>query len=311
MKRSVIFLALLAITFNVFAQNTQQFISLFNGHDLSGWTMPGEVPGFEVQNGIMVAEPHNGSDIFTEEEFGNFIFKFEYLLSGVGNSGVLIRCEPENPWGTGVEVQLLAPWTPYRDDLHCTGSIYGHVAVTNRPDETTGIWHNMEIKCDRKNISISVDGEVTTVADIDTVESMHGKSLTGSIGFQSNHSNEGEYVHFRNISVRNLDSEPEYVAKGFYVEDSNIRNQAWEAAQSISAPMIKTLAEMLAGENIMAGAGAKQVLFDIIARATAPDNLKRDSEAVIAALEIEFNKNYPKCAAAYLEWLLEMAKRVK
>ena len=90
------------------------------------------------------------------------------MLSKVGNSGVFIRRNPSVP-GDGFEVQLLAPWTPWRDDLHCTGSMYGHVAVTNRPDETTGLWYKMEIKCDRNIVTVSVNDTVTTVADIDTV----------------------------------------------------------------------------------------------------------------------------------------------
>jgi hypothetical protein len=310
MKKIVLFFSLLGSTLFAHTQESQQFISLFNGNDLSGWFMPGEVPGFEVRNGIMVAKPPNGSDIFTNEEFANYIFRFEYLLSEVGNSGVLIRCNPQNPWGTGVEVQLLAPWTPYRDDLHCTASLYGHVAVSNRPDETTGIWHEMEIKCDRNWITVSVDGKVTTVANTDTVESMEEKNISGAIGFQSNHSKQGEFAQFRNISVRNLDMEPGYVVKGFYHEDVRFRKQAWKVAESIGVPVIAHLAKLLDDENQVAGAGAKQVLFDITARSTAPDESKETRIALIAALKAEMSQSYSASATAYLKWLLEMAGSV-
>ncbi len=308
MKKTLIFFTLLGITFLGFTQNPNRFTPLFNGKDLTNWMMPGEVPGFEVSDGIIVAEPPNGSDLFTEKQYANFIFKFEYLLSEVGNSGVLIRSDPEDPWGTGVEVQLLAPWTPYRDDLHCTGSIYGHVAVTNRPDETTGIWHEMEIKCDRKNITISVDGEVTTVADIDTVESMEGKQLAGAIGFQSNHSDEGEFAHFRNVYIRDLDTEPGYVEEGFYEEDARLRELAHKAAESIGAPMIEPLATMLTEENPMAQTGAKQVLFDITAQSTAQDASASERKKVINALQKSLENCSSETAAGYLDWLLELAK---
>jgi hypothetical protein len=308
MKKNFAYVMLLLTSIWGFSQENEQFISLFNGKDFTGWSMPGEVPGFEVTNGVMVAEPPNGSYIFTTEEFANYIFRFEYLLSEVGNSGVLIRCTPENPWGTGVEVQLLAPWTPYRDDLHCTGSLYGHVAVTNRPDETTGIWHDMEIRCDRNLITISVDGQVTTEANTDTVESMKGKHISGAIGFQSNHSKKGEFARFRNISIRNLDLESEYVTVGFFIEDTRFRKSAHEAALRIGTPMIELLTQLLSAESQVAQSGAKQVLFELVAQSTAPGMPQGEKNAV--------GKNLEKClrncseadVSQYLEWLLEMTK---
>lgn len=308
MKKLLRLFVLSGIILSGCSQDKESPISLFNGKDLTNWVMPGEVPGFKVSDGIIIAEPTNGSDIFTRKQFGNFIFKFEYLLSKVGNSGVLIRCDPADPWGTGVEVQLLAPWTPYRDDLHCTGSIYDHVAVSNRPDETTGIWHKMEIKCDRKNISISVDGQVVTVANIDTVESMKNKHLSGAIGFQSNHSEEGEFAHFRNISIIDMDTNPEYVAKGFYEEDMYVREQAYKAAEKLGTPMIEILAQMFGNKNMVAKTGAKQVLFDITAQSTAPGVIGTKKKAVIHALQKSIKNSPSETASGYLRWLQEMAE---
>lgn len=307
MKRIFALAVLFAISVLGFSQGNEQFILLFNGKDLTGWSMPGETPGFEVIDGAMVAEPSNGSDIFTTEEFANYIFRFEYLLSEVGNSGVLIRCTPENPWGTGVEVQLLAPWTPYRDDLHCTGSLYGHVAVTNRPDETTGVWHEMEIKCDRNFITISVDRKVVTTADIDAVESMKDKQLSGSIGFQSNHSKKGEFAQFRNIAVKNLDADPDYVAEGFYAKDIRYRKQAWKAAMSIGAPIAGHLVKIMEDENPVVVTGAKQVLFDITAQVTDPNESKGNKSILIDAIRAELKNQHSVSVNAYLQWLLEMA----
>ena len=305
-KLSILILSVLS-TFQVFAQSNLNNKTLFNGHDLSGWIMPGEIPGFEVKDGVLMAIPPNGSDLFTEEQYGNYIFRFEYFLSEVGNSGVLIRCDPENPWGTGVEVQLLAPWTPYRDDLHCTASLYGHVAVTNRPDETTGMWHEMEIMCDRKNISITVDGIEATRVNIDTVDSMQDKLLHGSIGFQSNHSKKGEYAYFRNITINNLDNDPEYVATGFADQDERIRKQAMQAAVDLGASMVNRLAIMVEDENIMKQAGAKQVLFDIVARSTAPDGNLSQQKELLKALKKSSKSLKSESAKTYMEWLMEMA----
>ncbi len=310
MKKSVLLFGFWALS--VFAIAQSNFTPLFNGKDLTNWKMlPGKEPGFEVIDGVIVASPQNGSDLFTEETYGNFIFKFEYLLSEVGNSGVLIRVDPQNPWGTGVEIQLLAPWTPYRDDLHCTGSIYGYVAVFDRPDETTGIWHQMEIKCDRKNITIMVDGLITTTANIDTVKGMEEKYLAGAIGFQSNHSKKGEYARFRNISIKNLDAEPAYVATGFYEKDSRLRTLAHKAAVSMGAPFVEHLVRMLSEENTMVQAGAKQALFDITAQATTPGIAKAEKNEVIKALKKSTKQLHSQSASEYISWLLKMARSVE
>ena len=77
--KPIIILLLLVISFPGISQSEKQLNSLFNGKDLSGWIMPVDVPGFDVEKGIMVALPTKGSDIFTDKYYGNFIFKFQYL----------------------------------------------------------------------------------------------------------------------------------------------------------------------------------------------------------------------------------------
>lgn len=298
-------ISLLAVS--AYSQTNDGFTALFNGKDLTNWTMmPDKAPAFKVVDGVIETRPCGGSDLFTVERFGNFIFRFEYQLSKVGNSGVLLRCDPKDPWGTGVEVQLLAPWTPYRDDLHCTGSVYGYVSVTNRPDETTGIWHQMEIKYDRKMITISVDGKLATVANVDTVPGMKEKHLDGVLGFQSNHSNEGEFALFRKVEIRNLDADPEYVKAGFYDGDERVRTLAQAAAVALGSPMIGPLAKMMDEENVMARCGAKQALFDIVAKASAPQTSSSDKKAVARSLKASMKAKPAEITAAYLKSLLSL-----
>ena len=307
MIKHLVFLSLSMLAASAFSQGGAGFVSLFNGKDLTNWTMPpGKAPAFAVVDGVLETRPRNGSDLFTVQTFGNFIFRFEYLLSKVGNSGVLLRCDPKNPWGTGVEVQLLAPWTPYRDDLHCTGSVYGYVAVTNRPDETTGIWHQMEITCDRKTITISVDGKLATVANTDAVAGMKEKHLAGALGFQSNHSHEGEFAKFRNIEIKNLDDDLEYVKAGFYDADAQVRTLAHAAAVALGTPMIDPLAKMMDEDNIMARRGAQQALFDMVAKATAPQTSSNDKKAVARSLKASLKAKPSDITSAYLKGLLAL-----
>ena len=271
MKRVITF-SLIILLLNILpvisAENN--FISLFNGKDLSGWNHEG---GFEVVDGILVTGGSEGENLFTEKWYGNYILQLEFMLSDVGNSGVLIRSDPDSAWRGGFEVQLLAPWTPYRDDLHCTASIYGHVAVTNRPDETTGRWYRMEIICNRKEIIISVNEEVCTRGNMDSVASLKDRNLRGVIGLQFNHAEkEGQWVKFRNLRIRDLDNEPDYIIKGFPDKDQRIRMAAHEAAVKLGPVMVEPLCRLMAGNDPVASRGAKQALFDIAARISSPNS---------------------------------------
>jgi hypothetical protein len=291
------------LTLSGLSQNGGGFVSLFNGKDLTNWTL--EKPGgFEVIDGELITRSFGGgNDIFTNDWYGNFILRLEFMLSKVGNSGVYIRCKPSAP-GAGFEVQLLAPWTPWRDDLHCTGSMYGHVAVTNRPDETTGIWYKMEIKCDRNLVTVSVNDKVTTIADIDTVKSMSGKLFYGVIGLQGNHAEQQEqYAKFRNIYIRDLDAEPDYVIKGFYDKNDQLRNLAVVSAVKLGAIMIRPLTDLMSGDNPVAKNGAKEALFDIVAKASDPKGPVKERKEAISALKEAIKNSSSEITTNYLKWL--------
>ena len=285
------------------------FIPLFDGEHLDAW-MPGDEGGFEIIDGeLYTGSFGKGNDLFTKRWYCNYVLRLEYFLSEVGNSGVLIRCDPAAPWETGVEVQLLAPWTPWRDDLHCTGSIYGHVAVMNRPDESTGVWHKMEIRCDRNTILVSVDDSLATVAGVDTVGSMDGKGYCGAIGLQVNHAEkEGQFAKFRNIYIKDLDEDPAYVAEGFLEVDSVFRRQAHEAALDLGAVMVAPLADMLSGPDPLAKSGARQTLFDMVARATDPQAEENYKNDVAKALEETAASTSSGITRNYLDWLSGMIK---
>ena len=136
---------------------------------------------------------------------------------------------------------------------------------------------------------------------------MKDKFLTGAVGLQVNHATrERQYTKFRNIYIRNLDLEPEYVTKGFYETGPRWRKQAHAAAVSLGAGMIGQLTDMMSGDNPMAKSGTKQALFDITAKASAPGTLKEDREAIAGALKKSAKKVTSESTQSYLEWLLGM-----
>src|SRR5690625_7933756 len=122
---------------NGYSQSSEKTRSLFDGKDLRHWVMYGDDPGFEVKDGIIKSTVQNGDNLFTKEIYGNYRLTLDYFLSEVGNSGVIIRCDPADAWTSGVEVQLLAAWPPYRDDLPCTASLERHEAGSDGPADQT------------------------------------------------------------------------------------------------------------------------------------------------------------------------------
>ena len=85
------------------------FKPLFNGKDLSGWTLVNKKgPGYVVQNGVLVCPEDGGGNLLTEEEFDNFVFRFEFKLTPGGNNGVGIRAPLAGDIAySGMEIQIL------------------------------------------------------------------------------------------------------------------------------------------------------------------------------------------------------------
>jgi len=187
------------------------FVSLFNGKNLDGWVLNGKPEGWEVKEGLLRSEGGKGGNwIRSEKEYGDYIFKTDWKVSKGGNSGIFIRAADKgNPWQTGYEVQI---YTGERDDLHCTGSLYGYAAVNPRPDETPDKWHTLEIQCVGPKIKIVADG--VKVVDVDQTElplpkeegypDPKTKPTRGYIGIQDSHSDAGHYIEFRNIRIKEL-----------------------------------------------------------------------------------------------------------
>ncbi|MFC2129578.1 DUF1080 domain-containing protein, partial [Bacteroidota bacterium] len=79
-------------------QEKDDFVSLFNGEDLSGWVVKnGEAP-YTVEDGMIVGTCVTGtpnSFLCTEQTFGDFILCFEANFEE-GNSGVMFRAQ-SNP----------------------------------------------------------------------------------------------------------------------------------------------------------------------------------------------------------------------
>ena len=191
------------------------FVSLFNGRNFDGWT--GDTNGYVVKDGEIqsrVPEPgeHIGN-LFTADEYGNFILRFQFKLTPGANNGLGIRSPLVGDAAfAGMELQILEnthekwaglkPWQYH-------GSIYGVAAAERGYLRKPGEWNDQQVTADGRRITVKLNGHVILDVDIDevskdgTVDEREHPGLaraSGHIGFLGH----GDEVAFRNISIKQL-----------------------------------------------------------------------------------------------------------
>lgn len=185
------------------------FVSLFDGKTLKGWQ--GSVKGYAVEDGIMVCQKHGGGNVYTEKEYGNFVFRFEFKLEPGANNGVGIRAPLQGDAAyVGMEIQILDNDAPVYKNLQpyqYHGSIYGVVPAKRGFLKPNGEWNSEEILADGKHIRVTLNGTVIVDANLDDVKdpkvlAAHPglKRDKGYIGFLGH----GARIEFRNLRVKEL-----------------------------------------------------------------------------------------------------------
>src|SRR5215467_6891952 len=67
------------------------FVRLFDGKTLNGWVVANGAPrAYVPDNGILLCYLDDGNP-FTEKEYSDFIFRFEFKLDHAANNGIGIR----------------------------------------------------------------------------------------------------------------------------------------------------------------------------------------------------------------------------
>jgi len=188
----VVFLALIAIP------AVSQELSLFNGKDLSGWTIYGTEKWY-VEDGLLVSE--SGPDkqygyLATDKYYDDFELSLEFKQEANGNSGVFIRSTIDGTKVSGWQVEVAPPG-------HDTGGVYESYGrgwlIKPDPEKDKvlkeGEWNTMKIKLSGNKLTSWLNGtEMVTITDDKIGE---GK---GSIALQI-HDGGGIKVKWRNINI--------------------------------------------------------------------------------------------------------------
>lgn len=189
------------------------FVSLFNGKTLDGWKLVGgHGPGYVVQDGKIVCPADGGGNLFTEKEYANFAFRFEFLLTPAANNGIGIRAPFEGDAAyKGMEIQILDDGdATYKGRIRPEqyhGSVYDVIPARTGFRKPVGEWNQEEIRAEGRRITVTLNGVIILDDNLDIVREPHvlakhpGLARTsGHIGFLGH----GTRVEFRNIRVKVL-----------------------------------------------------------------------------------------------------------
>ena len=158
-------------------EEKDDWVELFNGEDLSGWTVEGDAK-WAVEDGVLVGrQGANGAagDLFTEKEYADFAVVVEYKVQWPANSGIWFRYQaPDKSY----QADILEYKDPeaYSGTIYCPGkmflSINGDKELEKKDD-----WNTMKIKAKGDHLQVWLNDE--QIGDV------HEDSFaTGRIGFQ-------------------------------------------------------------------------------------------------------------------------------
>ena len=180
---------------------SNSFKSIFNGKDLTGWTIHGTEKWY-VQNKELVCE--SGPDkqygyLSTDKFYNNFILNLKFKLEANGNSGVFIRSGIEGTKISGWQVEVAPP-------DHHTGGIYesygrGWLIQPKAEDEKmlkADDWNSLRISV--------VNDEVTTWLNGKQIVYLKDEKIGQGKGFIALqiHDGGGIKVRWKDIRIKEL-----------------------------------------------------------------------------------------------------------
>ena len=187
----------------------EDFTSLFNGQDLSGWINVNGAPGtWTVRDGMIVCSGIPTGVLRTTEQYENFILELEWRhLHEGGNAGLFVHSDaitaPGQPFTRSIESQIM---DGNHGDMF---AIHGATMVPDRPHPQGWMrclpseeranpapeWNHYRVESRDGVLSLAVNGEVVS----------GGSQISPRKGYICLES-EGSEAHFRNIRIMELPS---------------------------------------------------------------------------------------------------------
>ena len=194
-------------------EETDGFKLLFNGKNLDNWI--GNKIDYVVENGLLVVSPKEGAhgNLFTEKEYSDFVFRFEFQLTPGANNGLGIHAPLDGDAAyVGKELQILDNTADIYKDLEpyqYHGSVYGIIPAKRDYLKPVGEWNYQEVIVKGDDIKITLNGTVILEGNMKeaskkgTADHKDHPGLLrhkGYIGFLGH----GSELKFRNIRIKEL-----------------------------------------------------------------------------------------------------------
>ena len=195
------------------AEKKEGYKVLFDGTNMHAWT--GNTVDYSIEDGAISMNPSKsfGGNLYTKDEYKDFVYRFEFQLTPGANNGLGIRTPMEGDAAyVGMELQILDSEHPIYKDLHeyqYHGSVYGIIPAKRGFLKPTGEWNYQEVIAKGNHIKITLNGTVIVDGDIKeatkngTPDKKQHPGLfneKGHIGFLGH----GSPVKFRNIRIKEL-----------------------------------------------------------------------------------------------------------
>mgnify|MGYP000093963476 FL=1 len=195
------------------SEKQEGFVQLFDGTNMDKWI--GNKAGYLLKDGAIEVNPEakGGGNLYTNEEYSDFIYRFEFQLTPGANNGIGIHAPLEGDAAyVGMEIQVLDSEHPMYANLkpyQYHGSVYGIVPAKRGFLKPTGEWNQEEIMIQGSKIKVTLNGTIITEADLkeatkngtmDHNEHPGLKNTTGHIGFLGH----GDVVRFKNMRIKKL-----------------------------------------------------------------------------------------------------------
>jgi len=218
------------------------FVSLFNGHDLTGWKIPvGDNGHWRVADGVIdydaESEAAGDKSLWSERSFGDFTLKVDWRIKStpyINPAVPIIRFDGTHKKdASGREIRLSVPdsdsgiylrgSSKSQVNIWCwpigSGEVYGYRTDTSMPaavragvtpkrnaDRDVGQWNTFEITMRGDRLTVVLNGE-----EVIGNAQLPGIDARGPIALQHHGEKKGgiwtappSLVQFRNISIREL-----------------------------------------------------------------------------------------------------------
>ncbi|MCA9060409.1 MAG: DUF1080 domain-containing protein, partial [Planctomycetaceae bacterium] len=190
-------------------RDLSEFVSLYNGKDLSAWTTTGNwIP---QNDGSILIQPREGEKgwqrydayLWSKRKYKDFVLDLEYTYPPNGNSGVYFRvADTSDPVEKGIEAQVLDS-SQKTDEMtaHDHGGIVRTAAPSANMSRPPGEWNRMVVTCIGSHLQVELNG--TEIINIRLDEGpMKDRPLEGFIGLQDH--GEPNNLRFRHIRIHEL-----------------------------------------------------------------------------------------------------------